>query len=196
MTLFNITISPFVLIPGLLIIGFLFITSLYASIIAAPFVATPKNYIRIALRKCNLKSGEKIYDLGSGDGRILIMAAKEFGAQAEGFELSFWLYLISRIKILYHRLSNQARVRWRNFYNEDLGRADIVFCWLTPKAFQKLIPKFNRELKNGARIVTYSSQLVPWQSKQEIELPSPGLKFFGIHLIKPSKVKLYFYSKN
>ncbi|MFZ5559229.1 MAG: SAM-dependent methyltransferase [Patescibacteria group bacterium] len=184
-----------ILIFVLIIIGFLVITDIYASVIAAPFFATPKNYIRRAFQACNLKSGEKIYDLGSGDGRALIMAAKEFGANAKGFELSYLLYLISKANILFHHLPKRVEVKWCNFYNEDLRQADVIFCWLTPRAFPKLAQKFNQELKAGTRVIAFSSPLGFWQPEQEIEFPSQGLKLFGRYITKPSKVKLFFYSK-
>jgi len=184
-----------ILIFGLIIVGFLFITYIYPSVIAAPFVATPKNYIRRAFQVCNLKAGEKVYDLGSGDGRALIIAAKEFGAEAKGFELSYLLYLVSKAKILFRHLSKRAEVKWRNFYNEDLSQADVIFCWLTPRAFPKLAQKFNQELKTGTRVIAFSSPFGFWQSEQEIEFSSPGQKLFGKDIIKPSKVKLFFYSK-
>lgn len=177
------------------IIIFLLATTIYAAIIAAPFVATPKEHIRKAFQICHLKPGEKFYDLGSGSGRALIIASQEFGAQAQGLELSYPLYLISRINIRLRGLSKQTKVKWSNFYNEDLSRADVIFCWLTPKAFQKLNLKFNRELKTGARVITFSSALGFWQPEQEIEVPLKGVKLFGKSLITPSRVKLFLYSK-
>ncbi len=182
------------LIFGAIII-FLLATTIYAAIIAAPFVATPKEHIRKAFQICNLKPGEKFYDLGSGNGRALIMASQEFGAQAQGLELSYPLYLISRINILLHGLSKQTKVKWSNFFNEDLSRADVIFCWLTPKAFQKLNQKFNQELKTGARVITFSSALGFWQPEQEIELALEGAKLFGKSLTRPSRIKLFLYFK-
>lgn len=182
-----------ILISGLII--FVLFTHIYAGIIAAPFVSTPKNYIRKALEICQLREGEKIYDLGSGDGRVLIIAAKEFNAKAIGFELSYFLYLISKINIFLHGLSKKAKVKWSNFYEEDLSRADVIFCWLTPKAFPKLVNKFNQELKIGTRVITYSSPLGFWQPEREAEFQSEGIKIFGKTLIKPTKVKIFFYCK-
>lgn len=185
----------FIILILILIIIFILFTHIYAGIITAPFVFTPKNYIRKALEICQLKKGEKIYDLGSGDGRVLIIAAKEFNAEAVGFELSYFLYFISKINIFLHRLSKRAKVRWSNFYEEDLSLADVIFCWLTPKAFPKLANKFNQELKIGTRIITYSSPLGFWQPEREVEFQSEGIKIFGKTLIKPTKVKIFFYCK-
>ncbi len=172
----------FLICPTILIGGFLIGTAVYAGIIAAPYLGTPRKKIRRALGLAFLKPGEYFYDLGSGDGRSLIIAAKEYRAQAIGFELWYFLYLWSKVSIFIHRCPNRARVYWKNFYQVDISNANVIFCFLTPRAYLRLKKKFNKELKNGARVITFSSPLGFWEPQQVITFPD--------------KTKLFFYIKN
>lgn len=159
-----------------IVMFFLLATTIYAGIIAAPFVPTPRNIIRKALEISSLKPGEKFYDIGSGDGRALIIAARDFGAAATGFELAFPLYVYSIIIIYFCGYFKKAQVLWKNFLKEDISDADVVFCWLTPKAYPKLKEKFEKELKYGARIVTFSSPLLFWEPDKILSIESGSRK--------------------
>ena len=162
--------------------GLLIGNGVYAGFTAAPYLGTPKKKIRRALSLASLKPGEHFYDLGSGDGRSLIIAAREHQARATGFELWYFLYLWSKVSIFLHSCSDKARVYWKNFYQTDISNADVIFCFLTPKAYRRLKDKFNKELKNGTRIVTFSSPLGFWKPQQIITFSD--------------KSKLFFYIKN
>jgi hypothetical protein len=153
---------------------FFLATTFYAGFIAAPFVPSPKKIIIMALEVAGLASGEYFYDLGSGDGRALVAAVKIFGAQAKGFELSIPLYIFSRIIIFLKGCAPKAQVTWKNFYNEDLSKADVVFCYLTPTALLKLEDKFHKELKKGARLVVFSTSPLTWPAAQIVRLEGRG----------------------
>lgn len=137
-----------------------FVTTAWAGVIGAPHVATPKKMIREALKLASLKKSERFYDLGAGNGHVLVIAAKEFGARATGFELSLHHYLFAKLNIWLKRA--HANVLWRNLYHENLRDADVVFLWLTPKAYRKLQKKFETELRPGTRVVMFSSALGFW----------------------------------
>ena len=174
-----------IVLIGVLEIG----SEIYAGVIASPYMGTPKKKIRRALNLASLKPGEHFYDLGSGDGRSLIMAAKEFQAKAIGFELWHFLYLWSKISIFLHHCSPRAKVYWKNFYEADISKADVVFCFLTPRAYLHLEEKFTRELKEGTRIVVYSSPLKFWEPQQVISFPDKSKLFLYIKGIGESKKK-------
>jgi len=165
---------------AVLVGGFLIGNEIYVGFIAAPYLGTSKKKIRRALSLSSLKSGEHFYDLGSGDGRSLIIAVKEYQAQATGFELWSLLYLWSKVSISLHHCSDRARVYWRNFYQADISKADVIFSFLTPKAYRHLEEKFDRELKNGARVVTFSSPLGFWKPQQVITFPDKSKLFFYV----------------
>lgn len=160
------TFLKILLVMAAAIILFSVGTTVYAAVIAAPFMATKKRNIKKALEMSELRPGEIFYDLGSGTGRVLAIAARDFGAKAKGFELSYYHYCLSKINIFLRGLSGPIRIFWKNFFNENVSDADVIFCWLTPRAFVKLKEKFEKELKQGARVVTFSSPLPGWQANE------------------------------
>lgn len=150
--------------------------TVYTAIISSPFMSSSRKVIRGALKLSRLKTGENFYDLGCGNGRSLIIAEKEFGANATGFELSPHHYLISKLKCFF--LNKKAKVFWKNFYKINLSEADVIFCFLTPRALLKLSEKMKKELKPGARVVIYSSLLPGWDDKKSSELEIKNFKLF------------------
>jgi len=137
----------------------LFISVIVGLIMArgVPFVSTPRRKYRQILSAVELKPGEKIYDLGCGKASLLVLAAKEFGAKGIGYELSLWPYLWSKFNILISRAN--VEVRMKNFFKADLSGADVVYCYLFPEVMARLEPKFAKELKSPARVVSYGFKL-------------------------------------
>ena len=145
---------------------FLFIAGLY--ILVPPFfgpssIPTRHERIRKALRLANLQPDEILYDLGAGDGRVLVIAAKEFGAQAVGVEIGPVQCAVSWGNALRNRVSSKIKIEAGNFYHVDLNKADVVFAYLTSDQAGRLQGKFERELKKGARVVTISFSLPDWE---------------------------------
>ncbi|MFH1597569.1 MAG: class I SAM-dependent methyltransferase [Patescibacteria group bacterium] len=148
-------------------------TAAWAGLLAAPFVPTKKKDIKRMLTLAQVKASDQIYELGSGDGRIAQVAAKEFGARVQGIEISFLPYIISKIRMRLTGLSDRVKIAYGNFYKVDLKNADVVICFLTPMAMKKLSPKFRKELKQGARVVSYAFPLKDW-SPQKVNKPHKG----------------------
>jgi len=180
--LFKISFSIIILI---LLSIFFSPSSIKAAFKGAPFLPTPKSIIRKALKSANLKQGEKLYDLGCGTGRVLIIGVKEFGADATGIEYSTPLFILSKINLFLHKIK-KGRVYKKDFLetNIKLSEADVVFMFLTPKAFPKLKDKFNKNLKTGTRVITFSSPLLFWQPEKIIPLKE-----------RKNKINLYLYVK-
>ena len=155
-----ITIAVCVL---LIVIGII-ITYCYSIFYDVPYVPTPKPIARQMLKMSELKPDELLYDLGSGDGRILIMAAREFGAKCVGIELNFFRYKLSNWRINRMGLSKQIKVIRSSFFEADLFHADVVFMYLLPSINEKLKPKLSKELKKGARVVTFSFIMKRWKA--------------------------------
>ncbi|MBK8428817.1 MAG: 50S ribosomal protein L11 methyltransferase [Lewinellaceae bacterium] len=128
-----------------------------------PPVSSRKERIRRALELANPQAGETLYDLGSGHGRVLIMAAKEFGLNAVGIETGPVQCVISRVNALRNGVSSKVRIEAGNFYKSNLKDADIVFAYLTSDHGNRLQEKLSRELKPGARVVTVSFNLPGWE---------------------------------
>lgn len=135
-------------------------TAAWAGWRAAPFVPTRQRDVERMLRLAEVKPGELVYDLGAGDGRFLLAAARR-GARAVGFEISILPFLIACLRLALGR-ATAARIELKDFFRQDLSAADVIVCFLTPAAMAKLGPKFSRELKPGARIVSYAFSLPGW----------------------------------
>ncbi len=126
----------------------------YSHFFGAPWIPTPRRTVINMLNLARIRPGEVIYDLGSGDGRIIIDAARNFGAIAIGIEIDPIRFLWTKILIYKLRLQDSAEVLLGNFFNKDLSRADIIMIYLLQDTNLKLINKFVNELKPGTRIVT------------------------------------------
>lgn len=121
----------------------------------APWWRTSHKTAQAICRLAKIKKGEIVYDLGSGDGTALITAVKEFAACGVGIEIDPIRYWISKMRIQRNGLSKKIKVVRKNFFQENIKDADAVFVYLVPKALEKLLPKFKKELKKGTRIVSY-----------------------------------------
>lgn len=128
----------------------------------APSVASPENVVERMLDVAHLKPGETLYDLGSGDGRVLVMAAQRFGAKAVGFEISPALVKTSQERIRKLKLENQAKVVEGDLMQADLSSADVVTLYLLTTSNDLLRPNLEKYLKPGARVVSHDYQIRGW----------------------------------
>lgn len=126
---------------------------------AAPWLPTWRKDLGRILALINLQPGQKFYDLGCGDGR-LICAAGSGGAQAVGIELSLFPYLLARAKIAFEK--NPAKIIFGDFFRVNLNDADAVYLFLTPPVMLKIKTKLEAELKPGAKIVSYHFAIPDW----------------------------------
>jgi len=133
-----------------------------------PYVPTPARVIKRMINLANIQSGEKIADLGSGSGRILIRIAKRHKRNyVIGIEKSFIMRIISKLRFLLHPiLRKRVQIINQDFLNIDLDYIDVIFCFLTPEALRLLEPKF-KMLKKGSRIVSYMFHLEDHQGFEE-----------------------------
>lgn len=135
----------------------------------APFVPTKMDKIRKILKLAGVKKGKKFYELGSGDGRVVIEAAK-LGAHAFGIEQSW-------IRVLYSRWiagrQNPPKGFFCQFFHGDLFKkscadADIVYIYLLPKGVKKLENKLLKELKKGSVVITQTYHFPNWKPIRKI----------------------------
>jgi tRNA A58 N-methylase Trm61 len=110
-----------------------------------------------------LRPGELVYDLGSGDGRIVIMAAKEFEARAVGVEMREDLVKQALEKVSELNLNGRVKIVQSNMFNVDLSPADVVTLYLTTSANEKVKPKLESELRQGARVVCHDYEVLGWK---------------------------------
>lgn len=132
----------------------------------APFVATPTPVVRQMLILAELKPGETLYDLGSGDGRAVIMAAKDFGANSVGVELRDDLAKRALTSIHELDLGDKTKIIQKDIFDVDLSSANVVFLYLTTSANEKIKPKLEAELKPGTRIVSHDYEILGWKPEK------------------------------
>jgi predicted RNA methylase len=140
----------------------------------APWWRTNRKVARAMCKLAEVGENDVVYDLGSGDGTTLIVAAKEFGARGVGIEIDPLRYFISSMLLRSNRLSDKVRIIRRNFFDVNISEASVVFVYLVPKALNRLLPKFNKELKKGTRIVSYkypiNLPMIKYDNENEIRL--------------------------
>ena len=151
----------FILSVLLLLTGLLWI--LVPARYGLPLVPTELDRIRKALKLANLQANEILYDLGSGDGRVLIIAAQEFGAQAVGIEIGPVQRAISRVKVLRSRIQHRVRIVAGDFYKADLHAADVAFVYATSKEVAKLADHLGKQMQPGSRLVSISADFPEWE---------------------------------
>src|SRR5258705_2770849 len=136
-----------------------------------PFVVSPPEVVDRMLRLAEPKPGEYLIDLGSGDGRIVIEAAKRYRTRGLGVDLDPRLVKLASDKARAAGVESLARFQVQDFFELDLRGANIVTAYLLPEVNLKLMPRLLEQLKPGARIVTHDYDMGPWQPDETIELP-------------------------
>ncbi len=138
-----------------------------------PWAKIPEANILKIFKEINLPKNSRFYDLGAGDGRV-ILAAEKFGLRARGFELSLYPYSKAVFKKYFSR--SRVEIKRRNFYKENLSQAGAVFIFLTGQALIRLERKLKQELKPGATVISYGFALPDWRL-QKIILTKPSLTY-------------------
>ncbi len=118
----------------------------------APFVSTPRKILDAMLELAGIRPGDKVADLGCGDGRLVFAAAAK-GADATGYEFSVPTYTVAKLRSL---TRSNARIRYANFWKLDHSDADIVFCFLLQDTMQDFKRKIWPTLKPGAKVVSHA----------------------------------------
>jgi len=149
------------------------VSSVFPALYGGVSSPTSMRRARALLRAAGVQPGETVVDLGAGDGRIILTAAKEFGARAVGVEIDPLRFALCRVRIALHRLAHRVEMQWANFFDVDLTDADVVTFFLSQAAADKLAPKLKAELKPGARVVSHQRPLpgwTPWRVDREHDL--------------------------
>jgi len=137
------------------------ITFAWAGYRGAPWVPTWGSDVKRFLKLADIKRGERVYDLGCGDGRLVASASKA-GGRAVGFEISLFPYFIAKIRGFFLR-SIDYTIRYKDFWGADLRDANVVYFFLMPKIYPKLKEKLERELKKGTRVIAYVWPIEGWE---------------------------------
>ena len=131
----------------------------------APFVQTPLEVAKKMLELSELKPNENLYDLGCGDGRLIILAARDVGAHSIGVDLREDLVERARTEILRLGLQEKVKVIQGNFFDIDISPANVVTLYLTSSANERLRPKLEKELQVGCRVVSHDFKVPGWKPR-------------------------------
>ncbi len=137
-------------LPLLLIVLCLYWTTL----VGAPWVPSSLKMADQMLKLANVGPDDVVYDLGCGDGRLVLAAARHFSARAVGIEIDPLRYLWCQLLITLTGQRGRVRILFGNLFNHDLSGATVVMCYLLPDALKKLETKFRQELPPGTRILS------------------------------------------
>jgi len=149
-----------------------------------PYISTPEDIIPKMLTLASVMPDDMVFDLGSGDGRMVIAAAKDFHARVVGVEVRRRLVRECRRKVREMGLSHQITISCRNFKKVSLREADVLAMYLSSYTLNLMAPKFINELRPGARIVNFDYPIPGWTPKREIEVTPAGWR-------KPHPIYLY-----
>jgi hypothetical protein len=146
----------------IIVISLIIIWIMWSAVIGAGFEPTSKNLVTKMLEMAEIGPNDVLYDLGSGDGRIVIEAVKNYGASAVGIEADPIRVLWSRIFLFFNGIQDKSKIKWGNFFKEDIIEATAVTLFLGGKTNQKLKEKLVKELKPGTVVVSYIWTFYDW----------------------------------
>jgi ubiquinone/menaquinone biosynthesis C-methylase UbiE len=136
-----------------------------------PFVPTPIEVVDRMLEFGAVKKGDILYDLGSGDGRIVIRAAKKYGIRAVGIEMDWNLVALARREAKREGVENLAEFHQGDALKTDVSAATIITLYMLPSFNQRLRPMLEQQLKPGARVVAHDFPIEGWAPTQWEEMP-------------------------
>lgn len=146
------------------------------------FVPTPQTVVDAMLKMAGVTATDVVYDLGCGDGRIVITAAKQFGARGVGIDIDPQRIKESNANALTAGVTDKVRFSNEDIFSDrvNLSEASVVTLYLLPSLNVKLIPKLMRELKPGTRIVSNSFDMGEWEPEKTMEVDGRMIYFWTI----------------
>lgn len=165
--------------PRALSLLILSISALWTNRRGAPWLPTPMAKVHQMLQMAEVGPGDLVYDLGCGDGRVIVTAARDYGARAVGIELDPLRWAWCQVLITVMGLRGQVRVVYGDFFSKDLSGADVVTCYLLQRTNEELQGKFLRQLMPGARVVSHAFtfpglRLRRWDGEADLHLYTMG----------------------
>ncbi len=157
--------------------------------IAGPYVPTPWVIVEEMLKLAGIRGEDVVYDLGSGDGRLVITAAKRFGARGVGVELQTELVEMARIAAKHEGVADRVKFVQGDLFETDIKDASVVMLYLLPRFVTRLVPRLRAELRPGTRIVSHDYPLAPWPPDKELSMDVAEKEMIS----GTSWTRLYYY---
>ena len=144
------------------------------------FVPTPQEVVEDMLRLANVQKGDVLYDLGSGDGRIAITAARKYGIKATGIDIDPERIREANENAKKAAVTNLVQFRQENLFTADFRDATVITLYLLPDLNVKLRPKLWNELKPGTRIVSHQFEMGAWKPEKRLESNGRTIYFWTV----------------
>ena len=157
--------------------------------IAGPYVPTPWVIVDAMLGLAEIRAGDVVYDLGSGDGRLVITAAKRFGSRGVGIELQPELIELANAGAKKEGVAGRVKFIRGDLFETDIREASVVTLYLLPQYVTRLVPRFRAELRPGTRIVSHDYPLLPWPPERDFTMDVPEKE----NISGMSLTHLYYY---
>jgi SAM-dependent methyltransferase len=157
--------------------------------IAGPYVPTPWVIVDEMLKLAGIRADDMVYDLGSGDGRLVIAAAKRYGARGVGIELQPELVAMANEAAKKEGVADRVKFIQGDLFETDIREATVVTLYLLPRFVTRLAPRFRAELKPGTRIVSHDYPLSPWKPDKDVSMDVPEKELIS----GTAWTRLYYY---
>lgn len=145
-----------------------------------PYIQTPDRVVMEMLKLANVGENDVVYDLGSGDGRIVVAAAEYFGARGVGIDIDPERVADGIAKARTHGVDDRVRFIQQDLFTADLSEATVVTLYLVPRINMKLRPKLLRELKPGTRIVSHNFGMGDWKPTRTLRVGNSKVYYWVV----------------
>ena len=152
----------------------------YGQGLDVPYVPTPPEVVQGMLKLADVKKGELVIDLGCGDGRIVVAAAKDFGARGIGYDLNPERIKEAKENAEKAGVSKQVQFIEKNLFEADIHEANVVTLYLLPSVNEKIRPRLLADLKPGTRVVSHAFDMGDWKPDKQIEINGRRVYFWVI----------------
>ncbi len=153
------------------------------------YVPTPTAVVNEMLRLADVKSTDLVYDLGSGDGRIVIAAAQQRGARGVGIDINPQRVSEANQNAQAAGVSDRVEFRQQDLFQANFSNATVVTLYLLPELNVKLRPKLLSELKPGTRIVSHAFDMGDWQPEQVVEVDGTNVYYWTVPENPPANLR-------
>jgi Methyltransferase domain len=145
-----------------------------------PYVPTPQSVVDTMLKVAKVGKNDVLYDLGSGDGRIVVTAAQKFGTQGVGIDIDPERIAEANQNAQKAGVSDRVKFVQQDLFNTDLSKATVVTLYLLPDVNLKLRPKLFKELKPGTRIVSHAFDMGDWKPQQTLNVDGKTIYYWVV----------------
>ena len=144
------------------------------------YVPTPEAVVEAMLQVANVGKNDIVYDLGCGDGRIPVTAAKKYGATGVGIDIDPQRIKEAKENVAKNNVGDRVKIVQGDLFEQDLSQATVVTLYLLPSLNVKLMPKLMKELKPGTRVVSHAFDMGDWKPEKELDVEGRKVYYWTI----------------